>query len=77
MGGLREGWLLGPEQALIDQKVKLKMMHNVTIYIMNALLQSRRYCLRSTLKHSIRYCISDGMRHALSSLRPKLDEGHR
>ena len=31
-GGLLEGWLFGSEQALIDQKVKLFAICNVTIY---------------------------------------------
>ena len=31
---------LGPEQALFDPKVEFKKMHNVIIYIMNALMLS-------------------------------------
>ena len=66
---------MGSEQALIDQKVKFKTMHNVTLYIMNALLLSRRYSLRPALKHSLTH----GLRHGLKPSRnppidPKSDE---
>ena len=75
MGGLWEGWLLGSEQAFIDQKVKFKMMHNVTIYIMNALLLSRRYCLRPALKHSPRHGLTHGLKPSHNPpIAPKSDE---
>ena len=53
---------MGSEQALIEQKVKFKILHNVTIYIMNALLLSRRYSLRLALKHSQRHGLTHGLK---------------
>ena len=66
---------MGSEQALFDQKVKFKMMHNVTIYITNALLLSRRYSLRLALKHSLRHGLTHGLKPSRNPpIGPKSDE---